>query len=359
MIESDIIQSIVLNSKIVVDTNNSVAFQLRLYNKLTKARQATARPHTFLTQSRYLFDYIIAGNNADGLIDLPQCLLPDSVRYDMKDQPTFVTVHALEYMDGASELFVDPVTWEDWELLQHNAATLEEGRLLQQISVVYSGQVIRLAMSNGARASLVVLPRNFERNDENRVWPKDATADSINHGGRYPCYRLLADTQVIIAPKPRIPQHPVQHLFQLIPTRQDYEMFDCGMIELSKVLEVELVSVPQGVMILHPNTFGRIQDEFQTTTTALGSFAVVHAVPTTWRRKTDDIVGKSNHNDDDVSVTVKIIVSTTVPENHAGEYFGIRSIGVFTCAVMSMTIVYHANSDCSSRETYGLEDLCF
>ena len=34
MIESDIIQSIVLNSKIVVDTNNSVAFQLRLYIKI-------------------------------------------------------------------------------------------------------------------------------------------------------------------------------------------------------------------------------------------------------------------------------------------------------------------------------------
>ena len=45
---------------------------------------------------------------------------------------------------------VEPVTVEDWELLQLDAAWLEGGGLLRQVSLVYPNQVVPLRLSNGS-----------------------------------------------------------------------------------------------------------------------------------------------------------------------------------------------------------------
>ena len=250
---------------------------------------------------------------------------------DKTNNSIFVTVQPLVYIDNASELFVDPLTVDDWELLQSNAVALEDGRLLQQISVVYSGQVIHLSMPNGTMASLVVLPQNFESN-ENSIWPKDAavstgSTDSTPRRRRNPCYRLLADTQIIVTPKKQRSIQPIQYpILQLIPTRQDYEMIDPAMIPLTEQLQMKLVSVPQGSMVLHPNTLARIRlieynHSKATTTERDPLFALVHVMSTFSSRPSssnNNNKNRTNNDEDKISVTVQILESTTVLENQAG-----------------------------------------
>jgi Peroxisome biogenesis factor 1, N-terminal len=305
------------------------------------------------------FFFSIVETNVDGYIDIPECLLTENAEVTgMDTRSIFVIVQPLECIDSASELFVDPRTFDDWELLQSNAVALEEGRLLQQISVVYSGQVIHLSMPNGTSASLVILPQNFESN-ETSIWPKDAAAgisskitSSPRRRQRYPCYRLMADTQIIITPKPRPSIQPIEYpILQLIATRQDYEMIDPAMILLSKKLQLDLVSVPQGSMILHPKALARMRTEYKHTTTNASErellFAVVvRVIPTSSSQQSSNNKNENYNDEGEISVTVQIISSSTVPENHAGTY--VTCVPFVFEEYMSMTIVYHANSDCSS-----------
>jgi hypothetical protein len=266
----------------------------------------------------------------NGYIDIPECLLRGntSVAKQMDDRNVnddfmLVTVEPMEYIDSASELLVDPVTFHDWELLQANALALEEGQLLQQITVVYSSQVIHLSMpNNNATANLIVSPRNFQKDDESSIWPKDGTTSTKNnctgsstpfgHRRRYPCYRLLADTQIIITPKssPQTTMQPLQTtLLQLIATRQDYELFDWAMIPLAEQLPMNLVSVPQGSVMIHPNTLAQIRSTNNHVSIASQPNPLLALV-------CDRDAGDGDGN---VAVVVHVSESTTVPEHHAGK----------------------------------------
>ena len=73
------------------------------------------------------------------VIELPSSLLPLGVKND-----DFVEVEAISSIVDATVIHVEPLSWEDWELLEASAEFLEGGALLQQISVVFPEQKIPL-----------------------------------------------------------------------------------------------------------------------------------------------------------------------------------------------------------------------
>ena len=72
-----------------------------------------------------------------------------------------VSVKALDYVDYATEITLEPISVMDWELINVDAISLENGKLLQQISVVYCEQIIELNLSTGGICRLKVLSNNF------------------------------------------------------------------------------------------------------------------------------------------------------------------------------------------------------
>ena len=263
----------------------------------------------------------------------------------MDDHAIFVTVQALVYIDTASELLVDPMTCDDWELLQANAVALEEGIFLQQISMVYTDQIIHLTMPHhGGQVHLLVLPQNFNCHDTNR-WPQVDTTTMNHHlcRSKYPCVRLMADTHIIITPKPRPPIHYPS--LPLIPTRQDYEWIDCAMIPLAEHhLHMDLVSVPQGSMTLHPHTLARIRTDFHRTTIISSDrlYATVQVVSTLLSEQSTGI----HHNENDnIAVTVLVLESNHVPENHAGTCCYMHSISFVLRWSYIYIYIYYVNDD--------------
>jgi Peroxisome biogenesis factor 1, N-terminal len=249
------------------------------------------------THSTSLFPMSITKGEIDSYIDLP-CSLYSSNSGGGSSERT-VAVKALTLVECATELFVEPVTIEDWELLELDAAWLEEGGLLQQVSLVYAGQVLELRLSNGTSARLGVMPRNFERHHR-VIWPDDDDAP-------LPCLRLLADTRVIVAPKPR---KKVCSL-RLVPTREDY-LDDPCVLELASRLNVGLVSVPQGTLVVHPDTLTKIRGfeafESGTPVVALIQFAA---------RETQSTVASDEQQPD--SVFAGVTTSVEIPEDRIGK----------------------------------------
>jgi Peroxisome biogenesis factor 1, N-terminal len=166
-----------------------------------------------------------------------------------------VYVRALPHIASVSELFVEPVTSDDWDMLQMDAISLEQGRFLQQISVVFMDQRLDLWLTSGANVSVIVLPKNFEIVGDT-AWPKDkvecfAPQDCL-------CLRVLADTRIIVKPKLRnveLKDYPLR----VVPTRQDFLLTDPSMLKLAECLKVNLVNVAERVMLVHPNTLQRLK----------------------------------------------------------------------------------------------------
>jgi Peroxisome biogenesis factor 1, N-terminal len=181
-------------------------------------------------------------DDADLYIGLPSSFVPSCPASDE------VLVHPIDNVATAEDLFVEPCTAEDWELVELNAAWLEQGGLLQQVSLVYSGQILHIRLSNTATmARLMVSPRNFDPNQEtSSIWPR--------HRPR--CVRLAADTQLVVIPKPRPTIPPT--MLQVVPTREDYWDRDPSVLTLAARLNVDLPSVSQGTGTVHPTTLSNL-----------------------------------------------------------------------------------------------------
>lgn len=81
---------------------------------------------------------------------------------------------------NASAVYLEPLTTNDWELIEVYAGQLEAGLLLSQVSIVYPNQTLSLKLGTDI-VHLRVLEKGFSLN----------------------CLHLVADSEVIIAPKPR------------------------------------------------------------------------------------------------------------------------------------------------------------
>ena len=177
-------------------------------------------------------------------IELPQSLF--SYLSGAEDSSNFVvSVSALANVKHAEQLLVEPVTVEDWELLQLDAAWLEAGGLLNQISIVYPNQVVPLLLSNGSdRAHARVMPGpSFERKS---AWHTE--------DGQYPCLCLLAETEIVIQPKLRKTSESEGELrLRTMPCREDYSG---AMLQLAEILAERspLISVHENTIAIHPTT---------------------------------------------------------------------------------------------------------
>jgi hypothetical protein len=126
------------------------------------------------------------------LSQIPECI--EVAAGTVPDKVTRVTVSLVKNLLDAAAVEVEPLTTCDWESLEVYAQVLEDGGLLQQVSVVYPQQILTLKVAD----SEVVRVR--------------VHADS-------PC-RLMADTEVHIRPKPRKRVESV--LLCVFPSWDDY-----------------------------------------------------------------------------------------------------------------------------------------
>jgi len=125
-------------------------------------------------------DFIYSSYNGgslegDGVIEIPSQL--DNV------EGQFAFVKALPEVFDAISVEMEPLTSEDWELLEIHAESLERGGLLAQVTVVYPNQTLTLAVGHRDSVQVRIVPSTF-LND-------------------YGCCRLVATTEVIVIPKPR------------------------------------------------------------------------------------------------------------------------------------------------------------
>jgi Peroxisome biogenesis factor 1, N-terminal len=101
-------------------------------------------------------------------------------------------------MDAAS-IEVEPLTTEDWELLEIHSEFLERGALLSQVSIVYPNQTLTLAVGAFDMVQVRILP--FTNN---------------------PCCRLVANTEVIVIPKPRSLEPAPSTPLRVVPCWDDF-----------------------------------------------------------------------------------------------------------------------------------------
>ena len=166
---------------------------------------------------------------------------------------TLVHVAALPFVQDADVLHVEPLTSEDWELLETRASYLEQGALLQQVSLVYSGQEIPLWVGDRDVAWVRILPSNFDKSEApNSAWPdlkKWGSSYHQNSTTTAPCLRLVRDTRVSVAPKPRSSNNNRQAQWspplRVYTTQNDYGV---AMLELAKKFDKPQVATTPGTV---------------------------------------------------------------------------------------------------------------
>ena len=183
------------------------------------------------------------------ILELPASLIPDGC-----SDHAMVHVAALASVRDAEMLQVQPLTSADWELLETRAEFLEEGALLQQVSIVYAGQLIPLWVGAKDVAWIRVLPDNFEGTQDS-VWPElDAAASqgsclSLSATTCTGCLRLVRDTRICVAPKPRRPKEPssMSPPLRVYTTQDDYCM---PMLRLAESFGKRQVAATPGTVVV-------------------------------------------------------------------------------------------------------------
>lgn len=177
------------------------------------------------------------------------------IRASIHSFANVVTVEALPAVRNASSIQIEPQTTEGWELLEVFAQQLEEGALLKQVSIVFPGQELALKLGND-----LVRLRVLE--------------DGFCHGGKAEtckdsCLRLVADTEVIVTPRPRVSNDADKDVVyeQSVPIRvlPNYADFSPAMKQLQKLFENGtcldnlLPCPPVFTALMHPDSLGSIQ----------------------------------------------------------------------------------------------------
>jgi Peroxisome biogenesis factor 1, N-terminal len=251
-------------------------------------------------------------------VGLPSSLVPGCTNSDK------VLVQPIDNVATAEDLFVEPCTADDWEVVELHAAWLEQGGLLQQVSLVYSGQILHIQLPQTATAArLMVLARNFDPKQEpSSIWPRH----------RLRCLRLAADTQLVVTPKPRPTMPP--KMLQIVPTREDYCDHDPSVLTLAALLNVDVPSVSQGTATVHPTMLSKLcSDESVDESELLGeshSFATIEhgderaiVVMVTSDQVRDDCVGKPAQH----CVAIAPLKVFHEDKYHANSDYGFSSMG--------------------------------
>ena len=181
-----------------------------------------------LIKSDYLFFFVMLLGRilyAD-TIEVPRNLISnvdDSV-------PEFVSVYALSRIEYAAQVLVEPVSVEDWELLEIYSNLMEEGGLLRQVSVIYPEQTLQLRVDGIDRVNIRVKEVKTQDspdpgNDENSIWPDlPSNQRSTEKNSSPKCVLLIQDTEMIVEPKTRQQKKDPSwsNPFRLIPSDFDW-----------------------------------------------------------------------------------------------------------------------------------------
>ena len=120
------------------------------------------------------------------MIELSESMIHSKVQ---KNLPMIldVDVQPLCQVKDADAIYLEPLTTNDWELIEIFAQELEEGLLLSQVSIVYPDQVLPLRVGTDT-VYLRVSQQGF----------------SLKNGLlEDECLRLVSESEVVISPKPR------------------------------------------------------------------------------------------------------------------------------------------------------------
>jgi Peroxisome biogenesis factor 1, N-terminal len=277
------------------------------------------------------------GNVYHTIVDNPRrhIALPSSFNIPSH---TLVSVAVVPSIVDAIDLFVEPVTVEDWELLEFCNEWLENGGLLQQVCVVYSGQITPLRLQNNSDVVHVrILPKNFRRDSRNTsnrqrlgeakvnvVWPSSVDG-SLEMYSDINCLRLVADTQVIIAPKPRQLSLPATTMFDILPSREDF--VDTKFLDILSALlstrqnTYKPITISPCTIVIHPESCNKLMTD--------KDFYLRMC------QKKESIVRIQLCSDDPAcqkssTSIVRLLTSINVPEGRAGMFKSISAI-IFTC----------------------------
>ncbi|KAL3827523.1 hypothetical protein ACHAXA_002020 [Cyclostephanos tholiformis] len=173
--------------------------------------------------------------NNSGIIELPLDLHPSlHAVFNTTSEPVLASVRALSDVPVAERVTFEPLTVSDWEMIEMESTILEDGGLLNQITVVSPDQVLPLRFGGRlgtleSAAWIKVVDEGFvtssNRNLDTHIsdecdasLPTDSECDSSTDLSAdwddddptrtasthwHQCVRLMAETEVVIIPKPR------------------------------------------------------------------------------------------------------------------------------------------------------------
>ncbi|KAL9181342.1 hypothetical protein ACHAXT_010147 [Thalassiosira profunda] len=166
-------------------------------------------------------------SSCEDIVELPFDLHP-SLRsiFDAAGGPVVVSVRPLSDVPVGESVTFQPLTVSDWEMIETEASVLEDGGLLNQITVVSPGQMFPLRFggqsSLESAAWIKVADKDFgvasnqRRSDScsdesagsflsDSDWDSSDDEEPPEHIGalRHRCVRLMAETEVEVIPKPR------------------------------------------------------------------------------------------------------------------------------------------------------------
>lgn len=172
------------------------------------------------------------------VIELPESMLSSLTGTHSRANgftiPDYVSVSALSRVRHATRVLVEPLTTEDWELLEIHGEDMEHGGLLSKVSLVYPKQTLTLPVGRGERDRVHIVIKEaaggIDHGDSNvssSLWPalpnSNLSAIEDDETGA-PCVLLVHDTEVIVIPKPRQTKKtsPWSAPLRLIPTQLDW-----------------------------------------------------------------------------------------------------------------------------------------
>jgi hypothetical protein len=195
-------------------------------------------------------------------IDLPASMFPEGIEE--------LNVSALSEVKNATDLHVEPLSFDDWVLLQANADWLEQGGLLQQVSLVYPGQILTLCA--GGRDVVRVRVASTSFGPKQSLWPGDDDHRGVS--STLKCLRLVAETQVIVAPNTKaVEQTRDTAKLTVVPAINDYSE---SILELAGLLGVSLTDAAPCCAVVHPSTFSRALGPSDTSQFAFAIVSVVN-----------------------------------------------------------------------------------
>jgi hypothetical protein len=217
--------------------------------------------------------------HVDDIIEVSLDLHPSLKQiFNSSSEPVAVSVRALPDVPIAKQVTFEPLSISDWEMIEMEASVLEDGGLLNQITVVYPGQILPLRLITPDRDNTTFgrietaawikvvddgecseVLDEFSDNESNSDSSSVSCNEFVSRDYSVPCVRLMAETEVVVIPKPRIKQTTANEStdkpvnapskpLRIQPTMLDYPNADFELIKAH-------LPAPQiGHIYVHPST---------------------------------------------------------------------------------------------------------